>query len=130
MRARCVTSLLFAFFLSIFASMVQGAATFGPKQYLRSQGPTQSFTDTFSPCGAGACQLVVVNGNPDGSARVSSASVFLNGVELVGVRNLNQRVERLAFPVTLLESNEVRVELGSAPGSFLTVTVECADQWW
>jgi hypothetical protein len=130
MRARCAPLLLyfvFAFVSFLAPLCAHAASTFGPKEYTRGAGPSQTFTDTFSPCGAGSCQLVVVNGNPDGSARVSSASVYLNGVQLVGVRDLNQRVERLVFPVTLAETNEIRVELGSAPGSFLTISVECAE---
>ena len=129
MQSKCASILCAALLaLSFLVSLDAGAApTFGPKQYSRVAGAPQTFTDTFAQCGGGTCQLIVVNGNPDGSARVSSASVSLNGVRLVGPRNLNQRVDRIVIPVTLKETDEIRVELNSAPGSFLTISVECSE---
>ena len=126
MRARCHALSFLVFLLLPF--LVSAAPTFGPKQYLRVAGPPQTFTDTFAQCGSGACQLVVVNGNADGSARVSSGSVRLNGVELLRQRDFNQRVDQFVIPVTLLETDQITVVINSAkPGSFLTVTVECAE---
>jgi hypothetical protein len=129
MRARSAALLSVAFLvLSVLVSLGAAAApTFGPKQYLRVAGAPQTFTDTFAQCGGGTCQLVVVNGKPDGSARVSAGSVWLNGVPLVRERDLNQRVDRIVIPVTLEEADQIRVVLKSAPGSFLTISVECSE---
>ena len=118
-----VAFLVLSFLVSLGAA---AAPTFGPKQYLRVAGAPQTFTDTFAQCGGGTCQLVVLNGNPDGSARVSAGSVWLNGVPLVRERDLNQRVDRIVVPVTLEEADQIRVVLKSAPGSFLTISVECS----
>src|SRR5262245_13638184 len=57
---------------------------FGPTQFTRGAGAPQTVTASFPKCGAGACQITVTNGNPDGSSRVSSARITLNGVELFG----------------------------------------------
>src|SRR5262249_45999023 len=123
------------FLIALLAVLVAGtsglssaatAPTFGPKQYTRTAGPPQTFTEVFPRCAGGPCQLVVVNGNPDGSKRISSASIFLNGKQILGPSNFNQRVDRIVMPVALDDSDQIRVVLNSAPGSFLTVSVECA----
>jgi hypothetical protein len=99
---------------------------FGPRQYARRAGPPQRFTDTFSHCGTAACQIVVTNGNPDGTGRISSAVILLNGVPVAGPSDFNQRVGSLVIPVGLSDTNELTVVLASRPGGSLTVRVECA----
>ena len=102
------------------------APIFGPKQFTRSTGAPQEFTETFQNCETRAqYKLVVVNGGPDGSNRVSSASITLNGTEIVGPRDFNQQVARIERPISVVASNGLQVRLASRPGSFLTVSVEC-----
>lgn len=103
-----------------------GATTFGPKQYKRTAGPTQTFVETFARCAGAPCQLVVVNGDASGANRVSSASVFLNGKQVLGPSDFSQRVGRIVIPVALEDDDEIKVVLNSAPGSLLTLSVECA----
>jgi hypothetical protein len=111
----------------VFASSVAHAAiTFGPQQFTRTTGPTQTFTVTFPRCAGAPCQLIVVNGNVNGKNRVSSASIYLNGALLLGPSAFNQRVGRIVTPVALQESDQIKVVLDSAPGSFLTLSVDCA----
>ncbi len=102
------------------------ATIFGPKQFTRVAGPPQTFSESFPGCGAPPCQLIVVNGDAAGKHRVSSASVFVNGKQVLGPSDFNQKVDRLVVPVALGANDEVKVTLASAPGSFLTVSVECA----
>ena len=90
MRAK---SLLIAAALVLLSSSLPAASAqmtpaFGPKQYTRTAGPPQTFTEHFHHCGTAACQIVIVNGNADGSNRVSSASISLNGVEIRPLRSL------------------------------------------
>jgi hypothetical protein len=123
---------IYAVFLAAFAALLVctsaagQTATFGPKQYTRAAGPPQTFTETFSRCAGAPCQLVVLNGNADGSNRVSSASVSLNGVEILGPSSFNQNVGRIVRPVSLADNDQLTVSLKSKPGSFLTISVECA----
>jgi len=98
---------------------------FGPKQYNRAGGAPQTFTETFQHCGTAPCQIVVVNGGAEGTGRVSSASISVNGRQIIGPSDLNQQVERIVKPVTLLDQNHLTIKLASRPGSFLTVSVEC-----
>jgi hypothetical protein len=99
---------------------------FGPKQYTRAAGPPQTFTETFQHCGTAPCQLVMVNGNADGRNRISSASISLNGTQVIGPSDFNQQVAKIVKPVTLTDQNRLTVRLASKPGSFLTITIECA----
>jgi hypothetical protein len=112
-------------FLFATSSVAQGQI-FGPKRYTRTTGAPQTFTETFGRCGGDPCQLVVVNGDTDGTNRVSAATISLNGVVLLGPRDFNQRVTRLVVPVTLADNDQLIIRIASAPESFLTISVECA----
>jgi hypothetical protein len=116
-----------AFLVSIWPapSAAQATLAFGPKQFTRSAGPRQTFTETFQHCGTARCKIVVVNGNSNGSNRVSSASVFLNGREIADPHDFNPHVDQIVKRVTLTDLNHLTVRLVSQPGSFLIVRVEC-----
>ncbi len=102
------------------------APIFGPKQFIRSTGAPQEFTETFRNCETAAqYKLVVVNGTPEGTNRVSSGSVILNGTQIIGPSDFNQQVGRIERPVSVALDNALQVRLASKPGSFLTVSVEC-----
>ena len=64
---------------------------FGPKQYLRTTGPPNQYTDTFTvPASIGApFKLHTVNGGAAGGHQVSSATIIVNGVPLVGPDDFN-----------------------------------------
>ena len=124
-------SLLFLLSSVTLASTVRTlqvpAATvaFGPKQYIRVAGPPETFTETFQHSGTSPCQIVVVNGNADGTQRISSASISLNGQQIVGPRDFNQQIGGIVKAVVLADQNQLSTTLRSRPGSFLTVSVEC-----
>ena len=94
--SRAAFSCLVAATLAISMWSPQAAAEttgiFGPTTYTREAGPPQTFTAIFDRCGTAACQLIVTNGDAHGKHRVSSASISLNGDEIVGPRDFNQRV--------------------------------------
>src|SRR3989454_505063 len=98
---------------------------FGPKQYIRAAGRPETFTETFQYHGTSPCQIVVVNGNADGTQRISSASISLNGQQIVGPKDFNQQVGGIVKAVVLADQNQLSTTLRSKPGSFLTVSVEC-----
>lgn len=108
------------------SSAAQMTPAFGPKQYIRHTGAPQTFHETFQHCGTQACRIVIVNGNANGTNRVSSASVYLNGVLIAGPSNFNQKVATIVKPVALGPTNQLTITLASNPGGFLTVDVECA----
>ena len=99
---------------------------FGPQQYLRTSGSGNVYENQFS-AQVGPAHLVVTVGNPDGSNGVSSASVFLNGVQLLYPDNFPTNSSGYQFPVNLSENNFLRVEIQGTPGDFLTILVTQAD---
>lgn len=127
MRAKCLFTLLGVMSTTAIAPSAGAAATtvFGPTKYTRAAGSPRTFTETFPHCGSAQCQLVVINGNDDGTNRVTSASIFLNGVRILGPSAFKKRVGRIAEPVALADHNELRIRLASKPGSFVIVSVEC-----
>src|SRR5262245_6305118 len=98
---------------------------FGPKQYIRDAGPPDTFTETFQYDGTSPCQIVVVNGKADGTQRISSASISLNGQQIVGPKDFNQQIGEIVKAVVLAGQNQLSTTLRSKPGSDLTVSVEC-----
>ena len=115
-------------FLSLFlgTSSAVEVTLFGPKQYLRTTGSANVYTDTFSAI-AGEARLIVKNGDWDESHRrtdaISSASVVVNGQEIFGPNDFNQQVYLLEAPINVAENNSISVELTSNPGSYLTIQV-------
>jgi hypothetical protein len=66
-----------------------GTLAFGPKQYLRTRGKPNNYTDSFSATPGGGT-LAVQNGDDNGNQRVSSAIVMLNGIQVFGPNDFNQ----------------------------------------
>jgi hypothetical protein len=99
---------------------------FGPTTYTRLAGGPQNFATAFDHCGSTACRIVVVNGDANGTGRISSARITLNGSQVVGPSDFNQQVSQIVRPVVLSDHNQLLVSLGSNPGGFVTVEVQCA----
>ncbi len=104
------------------------AQTFKPlfsKQYTRSVAAPVTASDEFTTCDlGGSFRLVVLNG-PGGHWRISSGSIFVNGVEVVKEQDFNQQVERIERPLSsIAHRNSVEVRLRSRPGAAIEVTVE------
>jgi hypothetical protein len=100
---------------------------FGPTQFSRATAPPQDVTRTFQNCAPSAeYKLVVLNGNVDGTSRVSSGSLAINGTEILRPSDFNQHFARMERPIRISASNQIQVRLRSSPGSFITVTIECS----
>lgn len=131
MRRRAIGPTLFADLLALSLSGLGTGAPqaqtvlFGPQTYQRTAGPPNQFTDTFTlPAGTTLpYTLHVVNGNADGTKRISSATVKLNGTQILGPSYFGQNVAIIDRPVTLQASNTLEIRLTSAPGSFIRVSV-------
>lgn len=113
----------------ITESSTPGQATetfnvYGPQRFTRLTGQAVNIVQTFSlPADAVApFNIVIQNGAPEGSNRVSSATVKLNGADLYTSSDFNQNVSSLTKPVTLATANTLEVKITSAPGSYLTIT--------
>ncbi len=127
-RARRLIPALAVLLLALGAARPAAATeqpVFGPQQYTRTAGPPNQFTDNFPlpPTLAAPFRLHVQNGNPDGSNRISSATITLNGTQAAGPSDFNQQVAGFDRTVSLQANNTLQVRLTSPPGSFLVVTL-------
>jgi RHS repeat-associated protein len=115
------------------ASVAGGAATaaasvFGPRDYVRDTGQPVGVVDTFAADPAADYTLRITNGGLLGQyERVSSAEIHLNGVLIAGPSAFGQQVHVITIPVSLAESNTLRVELRSQPSSGITIEISGGD---
>ena len=98
---------------------------FGPQQYLRTDGAPNSYTDSFTvPASVGTpFRLRIVNGAANGDNRITSGSVKVNGVQVVGAADFGQQVGYIERSLNLGPSNTIEVQLASKPGGYLTLSV-------
>ena len=98
---------------------------YGPQRFTRLTGQSVNVVQNFSlPADANApFNIVVENGAPEGSNRVSSATIKLNGADLYTPSDFNQNVSSLTKDVTLTANNTLEVKLNSAAGSYLTIRI-------
>lgn len=98
-------------------------SVFGPQVYARNSGRPQPVAAQFSVANpSGDYTLVVRNGGAQ-EGRVSSALVKLNGAVVVDPSEFNQQVKRIEKRVSLQAQNEIAVELRSAPGTSVEITI-------
>lgn len=102
-----------------------GVTTFGPRRFDRTVGPPNQYLEQFSlPAGVTSpYTLHLQNGEPNGSNRLSSATVKLNGKEILLQSDLNQNVASLDRTVSLNSTNRLEVRLTSDPGSYLIINI-------
>ncbi len=98
---------------------------FGPTQYNRTAGAPNVYNGSFSvPASAGApFQLRIVNGAANGLNRITSGSVKVNGVQVVGPADFGPNVALIERNLALSPGNTLEVRLASAPGGYLTLSV-------
>ncbi len=102
--------------------------------YLRSferstQAPqTETETLDFEQAPATQFQLRLINGERNGSRRLSSGSIRINGTEVVSSSQLNQQVEFLSGVLSLQQRNTIEVTLAAKPDGTLLLTLEPLNQ--
>jgi RHS repeat-associated protein len=103
---------------------------YGPHHFDRHTGQPVNVVENFSvPSDAAApFSIQIQNGDSNGSNRVSSATIRLNGADVFTPANFNQTVGSLSKAVSLLSTNALEVKLTSAPGSYLTVSFTATRQ--
>jgi hypothetical protein len=99
-------------------------ALFGPQKYIRTTGSKDVYTTkiTVPAWLASPFRLHIQNGEPDGTHRVSSATVEINGVAVNLQNDFNQNVLNIDRTVTLTPSTTLTVTLASQPASYLLIS--------
>ncbi|MBI5561462.1 MAG: PKD domain-containing protein [Deltaproteobacteria bacterium] len=133
-------------FLLVFAFAAHAAPlpVFGAKSYPRTTGKPDAYPDSFAVCNASAekedhkktgkddndsgpaSYVLIVENGANGANRLSSASVTLNGKEVVKEKDLNMKIGRVEKAVTIRPSNALTARVEGKPGGFIRVSVVCA----
>lgn len=97
---------------------------FGPRVYTRGTGKPELEISAFAGLGlSGSGFLCISNGGDDGSLRVTSALVALNGERVAEPGDFGEDVESLQRPVQLCDANLLGVQLRGKPGSHFTLRI-------
>lgn len=123
---RSLFPLITALSLALPSFSLAGTFTaFGPQTFQRETGPPVTVSKTFTVLNPNTTYTLRINNgglNAD-FARVSSAVITLNGVQVVGPNEFNQSVAVIEKPITLAAANTLAAELRSQPGSGITVQI-------
>lgn len=112
--------------LSLFSLSFGGAAgILGPKDYVRAKGKPATVAEHFAVSHPDMDYILRIDngGMHGGFAKVSSAVILLNGVQVAGPSDFNQMVTQIEKPVRLRRENRLSVELRGQPGAGLTVWI-------
>lgn len=124
MRFPIVAAVLSFYFFFIICSPASALVTLASGKFESTHGSPIEQIITFPKDGHSNFVLKIQNGGPDGSNRISSASIYLNDSKIVGPAGLNQKVSSIEKLITPQKSeNIIRVSIRSNPGGFLNIQV-------
>ena len=111
--------------LSLAAPSWTAADTvFGPKSFVRTTGSPNVFTESFVVvCKADRQFFLRVENGPDGNVKIASATVALNGAEIVHEDDFNQQVGLIERSVGLQALNTLTMRLAGTPRGTARVQV-------
>ncbi len=98
----------------------------GPLRYTRTAGQNNLFNDNFKGL-TGEGRLIIRNGEYSSGNKVefsiTSAKIFINNELILSPNAFNKHLHYIEAPVSLVENNTIEIELGSKPGSYITVEI-------
>ena len=115
MKKLVVGTLLLLMALAMDTACAEETPCFGPRQYMRTQGKPDFFTERIASC-SGTATVKVINGEPDGTRRISSAEIKVNGVPIFSPRDFNQNIHVITTQILLEADNTLTVALRSGGG--------------
>src|SRR6266702_1551746 len=108
--------------VSVLSAPDASFLVFGPERFTRSTSTpvTETKLVTISATAAAPYRMCIVNGNPDGTQRISSATILVNGLAVLSQSELNQQVGGLIKDVTFQRGdNTVDITLTATPTTVL-----------
>jgi hypothetical protein len=90
----------------------------------RTTGEPNVHQVSFGTCDTDSLYRLVIENGVDGSPRVSSGILLLNGMPVVTESELNQQVSGVVRPVALESTNVLEVRLAGGPGGRFRVTID------
>src|SRR5262245_34060319 len=90
----------------------------------RTAGAPNVHRVSFRTCNTAGSYRIVVENGVEGSPRVSSGRILLNGVPVITESDLNQQVGSVVRAVALAVSNTLEIRLAGGPGGRFRVTID------
>jgi hypothetical protein len=114
--------------LSVLSPPSPEYVAFGPKQYAIPSGTTKTTNEIVTIATPGTTgRLYVTNGASDGTRRVTSASITLNGTTVVSTSELQSTVGSLVKAASIANTNNLSVTVNGSVNSFITVRITVPD---
>lgn len=118
--------------VSVLTTLDASFTVFETERFVRFTGAPTAYTRSFTlPASAGPpYRLCLTNGNPNGTNRITSANIKINGTTVVSSSDFSNQVGSLSREVTLQNppsSNTVEVLLASQPQSFIDLCIMATD---
>jgi alpha-tubulin suppressor-like RCC1 family protein len=95
------------------------------QQILRTTDAPNQFT--LSIAGFGPAAVVhVVNGDANGDNRATSATISIDGVDVIGPSDFSKQVARIDRPASLANPSRIVVSIAGKPGSRFTLSIDAS----
>jgi hypothetical protein len=110
---------------SLNATPAKTEVVYGPEQFTRTAGQPNTYTRRIDAhLYEAPFTLHLVNGAADGSSRVSSAVVSIDGTPIITQHDLNQHVSAISRAIQFGGTTAtLSVQVAGAPGGFVSISV-------
>lgn len=113
----------FSYALALAPAAVAQEAVLSRTWVRDKAGPT-AFADSFEACDPSGRFTLTVDNGPAGAPAISSATISVNGVEVLKQSDFNPQVSHIERPLSGIgATNQIAAQLTSAPGGTLAVAV-------
>jgi len=115
----------FLIFSTSGVCIANGRIVYGPESFFRGTGEPVTESRIVDTTGFNSpFTMFVQNGNDKGGARISSAYIWIDGVEILGPSDFSLEVESLKIPVILSGTSKLEVRLTSEEQGSVTILIK------